>query len=92
MATQPKKAPKLCRQDLADTAKFSPSDPDSEPLENGLANAQTHLEADPHRASPLRDEDLLTKQMRNRVFGRLFNKRERLRIGRYDILEHLGHG
>jgi len=35
---------------------------------------------------------LVAKQMKNRVFGRLFNKRERLKIGRYDVLDSLGHG
>ncbi|MGB1016031.1 MAG: protein kinase domain-containing protein, partial [Nannocystaceae bacterium] len=45
----------------------------------------------PPSGSP-RADPLVAKQMRNRVFGRLFNKRERLKIGRYDVLDSLGHG
>lgn len=44
----------------------------------------------PHK--PPQGDEIIAKQMRNRVFGRLFNKRERLKIGRYDILDSLGHG
>ncbi len=36
--------------------------------------------------------DIEARRMKNRVFGRLFNKQERLRIGRYDLLESIGHG
>ena len=39
-----------------------------------------------------RADAFVEKQMKNRVFGRLFDKRERLRIGRYDILENIGSG
>jgi len=39
-----------------------------------------------------RADTFVEKRMKNRVFGRLFDKRERLRIGRYDILENIGSG
>ncbi|MCX4242571.1 serine/threonine-protein kinase [Paraliomyxa miuraensis] len=35
---------------------------------------------------------LLEQHLENRVFGRLFDKRKRLRVGRYDVLETLGQG
>ncbi|MCA9657851.1 MAG: serine/threonine protein kinase, partial [Myxococcales bacterium] len=37
-------------------------------------------------------DSFVERRMRNRVMARLFDRRERLKIGRYDILESIGHG
>lgn len=80
--------------------------PDRSPAAAEFASAETadpdanvrHDEAlrdtvtGPVLAEGVRADSLVEQQIKGRVFERLFDRRERLKIGRYDVLERIGQG
>jgi eukaryotic-like serine/threonine-protein kinase len=69
------------------------ADPDVGPApraEAELALRETVAGVDP--AIGVRPDSFVERRIKGRVFDRLFERRERLKIGRYDVLENIGHG
>lgn len=46
----------------------------------------------PGLPADIRADSLVEKQIKGRVFERLFERREQLKIGRFDVLGRIGHG
>ena len=73
----------------AELARAETADPDAGALQH---DALRDTATGPVVAAGVRADSLVERQIKDRVFERLFERRERLKIGRYDVLGRIGQG
>ncbi|MCA9637571.1 MAG: serine/threonine protein kinase, partial [Myxococcales bacterium] len=69
-----------------------PSTPDAASTQVGEGLGLRDTVAQSEEIVAPRADSFVERRIKNRVFGRLFDRQERLKIGRYDVLDTLGHG